>query len=55
MFKTARYFYRPSRRASFWVVYDSEEGKMVADYPTREEARKETYRLNGWDEKNIRK
>lgn len=46
------YTYQP--KGSRWAVHRWEEfgnistGSKVAEFPTREEARKECYRLNGW-------
>lgn len=40
-----RYEYTPRRNG--WAVYD-ESGNKVAEFSTKEEARRECYRLNGW-------
>lgn len=46
------YSYRP--KGALWVVYRWKDygnirtGDKVAEFLTREEARKECYRLNGW-------
>lgn len=53
------YSYAP--RYSHWAVYRWERtgtirtGEKVAEFPTREEARKECYRLNGWEYKEAEK
>ncbi|WP_074434137.1 hypothetical protein [Bacteroides neonati] len=50
-----KYAYRP--KGSHWAVYRMEYqgtvgiGTKVFDSPDREEARKECYRLNGWNYK----
>lgn len=49
-----KYFYAPHR--SKWGIWrrDNEQdegvntGTFITDYPTKEEAAKEVYRLNGW-------
>lgn len=47
-----RYTYRLKRMS--WAVYEWEysrrgsTGRPIAEYATREEARAEVYRLNGW-------
>lgn len=48
-----RYIYHP--RLSFWAVYKvtrlstgTENETKVASFGTKEEARREVYRLNGW-------
>ena len=59
--KDGEYYYAPHRRLwGIWqwheVVPDGEpsgvvaigSGTFVKDYPTKEEARKEVYRLNEW-------
>lgn len=40
-------------RGSRWAVYEWENkehtrAKYITDYPTRDEAKTEVYRLNGW-------
>ena len=48
-----RYIYRP--RLSLWAVYKvtrlstgREDETKIASFGTKEEARREVYRLNGW-------
>jgi hypothetical protein len=41
-----RYTYSP--RGRLWAIYDGITKQKVADFVTKEEAKKETYRLNGW-------
>ncbi len=41
-----KYYYLP--RFTWWNVYN-ESGTKVSEFRTKEEARKEVYRLNGWD------
>ena len=48
-----RYYYAPHR--SSWGIWESEQlgngyftGKFIKDCFTKEEARAEVYRLNGW-------
>ncbi len=40
-----KYYYLP--RFTWWNVYN-ESGTKVSEFRTKEEARKEVYRLNGW-------
>lgn len=54
--------YTYSRRFSWWSVYrmtyfpeGGSSGDKVASFPTKEEARKECYRLNGWKWKEEKK
>lgn len=47
------YYYRPHRRLWGVFLYDKHNdgistGEFIRDFPTKEEARKEVYRLNGW-------
>ena len=50
-----RYTYQP--KGGWWAVYKWKSvgsglvGEKIAEYPTREQARSEVYRLNGWKEK----
>lgn len=56
MRKDGQYFYAPHR--SVWGIWQHREvgngvcfGDFVKDVPTKEEASKEVYRLNGWKPK----
>ena len=49
-----QYYYRPHRRS--WGIWRNENhdggvstGTFIKDMPTKEEAKKEVYRLNGWE------
>lgn len=51
--KDGQYYYAPHRRR--WGVWQHHEqgnnvssGIFIKDFPTKEEARDEVYRLNGW-------
>lgn len=53
--KDGQYYYAPHR--IMWGVWQHHDlgngsgyGTFYNDYPTKEEARKEVYRLNGWGE-----
>lgn len=53
--KDGQYYYAPHRR--MWGVWQYRDhgngcgsGTFYNDYPTKEDARKEVYRLNGWGE-----
>lgn len=52
--KDGQYYYAPHRR--MWGVWQWHQfknggvGTFYKDYPTKEDARKEVYRLNGWGE-----
>ena len=55
--KNGQYYYAPHRRSwGIWKRYDldggSNCGSFIKDCPTREEAAKEVYRLNGWKTNN---
>ncbi len=48
-----QYYYAPHcRKWGIWQWHDNGggagSGTFYKDYPTKEEARKEVYRLNGW-------
>ena len=62
--KDGQYYYAPHRRQwgiwqyHSWKNFDGSgnviemgTGKFIKDCPTKEEARKEVYRLNGWKQK----
>jgi hypothetical protein len=51
--KDGQYYYAPHRRQwGVWQYHDHGNGygsgTFVKDLPTKEDARKEVYRLNGW-------
>lgn len=48
MVRIGQYLYRPHR--NMWGIYRRwESGNAhIVDFPTKEEARAEVYRLNGW-------
>ena len=51
--KDGQYYYAPHRRQwGIWQYHDlgngNASGTFIKDCPTKEEARKEVYRLNGW-------
>jgi len=51
--KDGQYFYAPHRRNwGVWLYHKTSErgghGEHIADYNTKEEARKAVYELNGW-------
>lgn len=53
--KDGQYYYAPHRRMwGVWQYHDHGNGcgsgTFYNDYPTKEDARKEVYRLNGWGE-----
>lgn len=53
-----KYSYEP-KGSSWWVIrweetVDFGTGEKIAEFPTREEARKECYRLNGWKYKEAK-
>lgn len=53
--KDGQYYYAPHRRMwGVWQYHDygngNGSGTFYNDYPTKEEARKEVSRLNGWGE-----
>lgn len=48
-----QYYYAPHRRKwGVWLHIGGNEeggfGKFIEDFPTKEEARREVYRRNGW-------
>ena len=56
MVKDGQYYYAPHRR--MWGIWKHHEdgngyshGDFIKDVPTKEEASKEVYRLNGWKQK----
>ena len=54
--KDGQYYYAPHRKMwGVWKHHDDGKGggygTFINDFPTKEEARKEVYRLNGWKEK----
>lgn len=54
--KDGQYYYAPHRRMwGVWQYHDNGNGHgsgtFYKDYPTKDEARKEVFRLNGWKEK----
>ena len=62
--KDGQYFYAPHRRSwGIWQYHEKKisdqvsvgSGTFIKDLPTREEARKEVYRLNGWSEPKNKK
>lgn len=51
--KDGQYYYAPHRRQwGIWQYHDlgngNASGTFIKDCPTKEDARKEVYRLNGW-------
>lgn len=58
--KDGKYYYAPHRRS--WGIWKHHvhsngicTGDFIKDCPTKEEARKEVYRLNGWNEPQNKK
>lgn len=56
MMTSGEYYYAPHRRSwGVWKRNPVSNGVMIddfiADYQTKEEARREVYRLNGWNYK----
>ena len=56
--KDGQYYYAPHRRQwGIWQYHEEKvsdqcsvgSGTFIKDCPTKEEARKEVYRLNGWN------
>lgn len=54
--RNGQYYYAPHRRS--WGIWQNKElgggastGTFIKDCPTKEEAAKEVYRLNGWKPK----
>ena len=54
--RNGQYYYAPHRRS--WGIWKNENlgggastGTFIGDYPTREAAAAEVYRLNGWKPK----
>lgn len=55
--RNGQYYYAPHR--SMWGIWRNENlgggvetGTFIKDVPTKEEARNEVYRLNGWKQKS---
>lgn len=58
-YKDGQYFYGPHRSQwGIWQYHDTKvseqisygNGTFIKDLPTKEEARREVYKLNGWGE-----
>lgn len=50
--RAGQYYYAPHRR--MWGIWRNEglSATFIGDYPTKEEAKSEVYRLNGWKQKS---
>lgn len=58
--KDGQYYYAPHRRSwGIWQYHDHGDGygsgTFIKDLPTKEDARKEVYRLNGWGKSKTKK
>jgi len=58
--KEGQYYYAPHRRQwGIWQHHIHSNGVCIGDFikdcPTKEDARKEVYRLNGWGESKTKK
>ena len=50
IYKEGQYYYAPHRSSwGIWLISGSNSGTFIKDCASRDEARREVYRLNGWN------